>query len=217
MKISYSSKKQGSALLAMVLILAVISSIMSVGTAKITQAAINSTGSNKTTLQAQAYAGSEAELVRSLSYSNLSAASKAKISGTNFFKEVLLGDESNFSSSIKQRLVTINIYNDNESLPRATVKLQRYSAESGNLDIGEAEYLGSGPMSGVAKEAGFIMAGGSRKGSALNVMVNGVTLGYVVGRDYGSGTISACVPVPKGATWEITGTCYWAYWSKLKA
>ena len=45
--------RRGSALLAVVLILAVISSMLSVGTAKLTQAAINSTSTNKITLQAQ--------------------------------------------------------------------------------------------------------------------------------------------------------------------
>lgn len=85
MKISHSSKKQGSALLAVVLVLAVISSVMSVSTAKISQAAINSTSSNKTTLQAQQYAASEAELMRSMPYSNLSSLAKAKIVGTVFF------------------------------------------------------------------------------------------------------------------------------------
>lgn len=62
MKNFHSSKKQGSALLAVVLVLAVVSSVMSVSTAKITQAAINSTGSNKTTLQAQQYAASKLNL-----------------------------------------------------------------------------------------------------------------------------------------------------------
>lgn len=208
--------RKGSALLAVVLVLAVISSVMSVSTAKISQAAINSTGSNKTTLQAQQYAASEAELIRSMPYSNLSSSVKTKITGTVFSKEVILGEESSYSSSIKQRPVTVNIYSDAESLPRSTVKLQRYSVEAADLDIGKAEYLGSGELSGVAKEAGFIIAGGSTKAS-YGIDIDGVTLGYVVGRSYGTGTISACVPVPKGAKWHIYGACSWAYWSKLKA
>ena len=217
MKISHSSKKQGSALLAVVLVLAVVSSVMSVSTAKITQAAINSTGSNKTTLQAQQYAASEAELMRSMPYSNLSSLAKAKIAGTVFSKEVILGEESSYSSSIKQRSVTVNIYSDAESLPRSTVKLQRFSVEASDLDIGEPVYLGSGPRTFVAKEAGFVTAGGSDGSRSFTVQVNGKTLGYVCGRDYGTGTISACVPVPKGATVKISGRVYWAYWSKLKA
>lgn len=214
MKISHSSKKQGSALLAVVLVLAVISSVMSVSTAKISQAAINSTGSNKTTQQ---YAASEAELMRSMPYSDLSSSAKAKIAGTVFSKEVILGEESSYSSSIKQRPVTVNIYSDAESLPRSTVKLQRYSVEASDLDIGQPEYLGSGPRTFVAKEAGFVTAGGSSKPQSLTVQVNGKTLGYVCPRGYGTGTISACVPVPKGATVSISGQVDWAYWSKLKA
>lgn len=216
-KISHSSKKQGSALLAVVLVLAVISSVMSVSTAKISQAAINSTGSNKTTLQAQQYAASEAELMRSMPYSDLSSSAKAKIAGTVFSKEVILGEESSYSSSIKQRPVTVNIYSDAESLPRSTLTFQRYSVDVGDLDIGQPEYLGSGPRTFVAKEAGFVTAGGSSKPQSLTVQVNGKTLGYVCPRGYGTGTISACVPVPKGATVSISGQVDWAYWSKLKA
>ena len=217
MKISHSSRKQGSALLAVVLILAVVSSVMSIGTAKISQAAINSTGSNKTTLQAQQYAASEAELMRSMPYSDLSSSAKAKIAGTVFSKEVILGEESSYSSSIKQRPVTVNIYSDAESLPRSTLTFQRYSVDAGDLDIGQPEYLGSGPRTFVAKEAGFVTAGGSSKSESLTVQVNGKTLGYVCPRGYGTGTISACVPVPKGATVSISGQVDWAYWSKLKA
>ena len=103
---------------------------MSVGTAKITQAAINSTGSNKTTLQAQQYAASEAELLRSTSYSDLKAHNKQPISNSGFKKEVTLSDESSYSNSIKKRDVSINIYNGDESLPRATAKLTRYNIAS---------------------------------------------------------------------------------------
>ena len=54
-------------------------------------------------------------------------------------------------------------------------------------------------------------------GVRLIEVFGGVTLGYVVGRNYGTGAISACVPVPKGAKWHIYGDCHKAYWSKLKA
>lgn len=209
--------RKGSALLAVVLVLSVISSFMAVSVAKISQASQNSIGSSKVALQAQQYAASEAELMRSIPYSDLSSSAKAKIAGTVFSKEVILGEESSYSSSIKQRPVTVNIYSDAESLPRSTVKLQRYSVEASDLDIGQPEYLGSGPRTFVAKEAGFVTAGGSSKPQSLTVQVNGKTLGYVCPRGYGTGTISACVPVPKGATVSISGQVDWAYWSKLKA
>ena len=121
--------RRGSALLAVVLILAVVSSVLSIGTAKITQAAINSTGSNKATLQAQQYAASEAELLRSTNYSDLKAQNKQSISDSGFQKEVILSDESDYSEQIKQKTATINIYKGSESLPRSTIKLTRYSVE----------------------------------------------------------------------------------------
>ena len=102
--------RRGSALLAVVLILAVVSSVMSIGTAKITQAAINSTGSNKATLQAQQYAASEAELLRSTNYSDLKAQNKQSISDSGFQKEIVLSDETDLSGGLKKRDVTVNIY-----------------------------------------------------------------------------------------------------------
>lgn len=102
---------------------------MSIGTAKITQAAINSTGSNKATLQAQQFAASEAELIKSISYADLTAQSRADISDSGFQKEILLSDESDHSEQIKQKTATINVYKGSESLPRSTIKLTRYSAE----------------------------------------------------------------------------------------
>ena len=121
--------RRGSALLAVVLILAVVSSVLSIGTAKITQAAINSTGSNKATLQAQQYAASEADLIKSISYTDLTAQSRADISDSGFQREVILSDESDCSEQIKQKTATINIYKGSESLPRSTIKLTRYSVE----------------------------------------------------------------------------------------
>lgn len=102
---------------------------MSIGTAKITQAAINSTGSNKATLQAQQFASSEADLIKSISYTDLTAQSRADISDSGFQKEVILSDESDYSEQIKQKTATINVYKGSESLPRSTIKLTRYSAE----------------------------------------------------------------------------------------
>lgn len=102
---------------------------MSIGTAKITQAAINSTGSNKATLQAQQFASSEADLIKSISYTDLTAQSRADISDSGFQREVILSAESDYSEQIKQKTATINVYKGSESLPRSTIKLTRYSAE----------------------------------------------------------------------------------------
>ena len=54
-------------------------------------------------LQAQQYAASEAELIKSISYTDLTAQFRADISDSGFQKEVILSDESDYSEQIKQK------------------------------------------------------------------------------------------------------------------
>lgn len=125
--------RRGSALLAVVLILAVISSMLSVGTAKLTQAAINSTSTNKITLQAQQYAASKADIVKATKYDELTAQNKTVISNSDgFYDEVSISAESEYpgNSNISQRECIIRVYKDSETLPRSSLKLMRYSVST---------------------------------------------------------------------------------------
>ena len=125
--------KKGSAFLAVVLVLALVSAMLSLGTAKLTQAAVNNTGSNKVTLQAQSYAASKADIFRAKNYDDLIAQTKTAISNSNgFYDEVSVSAESTYpaDSKIKEKECIIRVYKDNESLPRSTIKLMRYSVES---------------------------------------------------------------------------------------
>lgn len=125
--------RRGSALLAVVLILAVISSMLSVGTAKLTQAAINSTSTNKITLQAQQYAASKADIVKATKYDELTAQNKTVISNSDgFYDEVSVSAESEYpgNSNISQRECIIRVYKDSETLPRSSLKLMRYSVST---------------------------------------------------------------------------------------
>ena len=125
--------RRGSALLAVVLILAVISSMLSVGTAKLTQAAINSTSTNKITLQAQQYAASKADIVKATKYDELTAQNKTVISNSDgFYDEVSISAESEYpgNSNISQRECIIRVYKDSEALPRSSLKLMRYSVSA---------------------------------------------------------------------------------------
>ena len=126
--------RKGSALLAVVLVLSVISSFMAVSVAKISQASQNSIGSSKVALQAQQYAASKAELVKAEKYSDLTAQTKSIISNSNtFYDEVIIGDETDYPNNdkIKQKDVTINVYSNSETLPRASLKFTRYSVSNG--------------------------------------------------------------------------------------
>lgn len=107
---------------------------MAVSVAKISQASQNSIGSSKVALQAQQYAASKAELVKAAKYSDLTAQTKSIISNSNtFYDEVIIGDETDYPNNdkIKQKDVTINVYSNTETLPRASLKFTRYSVSNG--------------------------------------------------------------------------------------
>lgn len=122
-------KRKGSAILAVVVVCGIVCSLMTMSMAKATQSNTNSTLSNGKTLQAQSYAVGKIDLLRSTDYSDLKSEGKTAISGTDFFQEVTLSSESNYTDSIKQKTATVKVYKGQETIPRAEIKLTRYSAE----------------------------------------------------------------------------------------
>lgn len=132
------SRRKGSALLVVVLMVAVMGSMTAISMAKVSQSTNNSLVSSGITAQAQSYASSEAELIKSKDYSDLQAQNRATISGSDFQKEITLSNESDYSSSIKQRTATIKVYKGSETVPRSQINLIRYSVEqkSSGVPIG---------------------------------------------------------------------------------
>lgn len=176
----------GSALLAVVIVLAIISSMIGLSVAKIGHASMNATASNKITMQAQQYAETEAELVRSISYSDLKNSGKTDIGKSGFKKEVTLGEESDYSGNIKQRNVDIKIYHENEELPRADMVLTRYKVaeEAGGCQIvtgtNNVSFTANGSYKSVTviSSAIFIPLDGGWTGKATyNIAVDGASLG----------------------------------------
>lgn len=123
-------RHKGSAFLALVLVMAIVSSLFSLGSAKVTQAAMNGTSSNKTSLQAQQYAVSEAALLQAVPYSDLKASAKAEIPNSSYFTETSLSSESNYTDATKK-----------DALPRSTIKLIRYSAESTSSSVPQGSII----------------------------------------------------------------------------
>lgn len=121
--------------MALVLVMAIVSSLFSLGSAKVTQAAMNGTSSNKTSLQAQQYAVSEAALLQAVPYSDLKASAKAEIPNSSYFTETSLSSESNYTDSTKKRTATIHIYYGNETVPRASLAVDRYSVELEKISV----------------------------------------------------------------------------------
>lgn len=133
-------KFRGSGLLVMALVGAAVVGITSLSLAKANSIAIHSMGANSLAMQAQQYAASKAELLRSAKYSELTAQNKANIGNTGFQDEVTLGTESDYNASTKKRDVTIKVYRTGESSPRSSVVLTRYSKA---LDTGSSVPSGS--------------------------------------------------------------------------
>ena len=119
----------GSAILAVVVVLAIMTSMMGLASAKMSQASLSSTSTNQIATKANSIANSDAELVRATAYNDLSAKTRQAVPDTGFQHEVILGHESDYSKGIKQRTVTILVYKGNESTPRVSLPVTRYSTE----------------------------------------------------------------------------------------
>ena len=113
----------------MVGVLAIMTSMMGLASAKMSQASLSSTSTNQIATKANSIANSDAELVRATAYNDLSAKTRQTVPDTGFQHEVTLGNESDYSKGIKQRTVTILVYKGNESTPRISLPVTRYSTE----------------------------------------------------------------------------------------
>lgn len=113
----------------MVIVLAIMTSMMGLASVKMSQASLSSTSTNQIATKANSIANSDAELVRATAYSDLSSQPRQTVPDTGFQHEVTLGNESDYSKGIKQRTVTILVYKGNESTPRVSLPVTRYSTE----------------------------------------------------------------------------------------
>ena len=113
----------------MVIVLAIISSMIGLSLAKIGQAGMSATASNTIAMQASNIASSDAALLHAVNYEDLTASNRSAVSGTAFQHETLLSNESSYTDTIKQKIATINVYKGDESIPRSTLQVTRYSVE----------------------------------------------------------------------------------------
>jgi len=121
---------RGSGLLIIAMVTAILVAVMSFSVAKLNQLAYQGFNNSKIMLQAQQYAESEAAIIKATSYSDLTAHNKAAIQNSNgFYSEMTLSAESAYSENIKQRNALINIYKDNEALPRFSLSVRKTNVE----------------------------------------------------------------------------------------
>jgi hypothetical protein len=113
----------------MVIVLAIISSMIGLSLAKIGQSGMSATASNTIAMQASNIASSDAALLHAVNYEDLTTSNRSAVSGTAFQHETLLSNESSYNDTIKQKIATINVYKGDESIPRSTLQVTRYSVE----------------------------------------------------------------------------------------
>lgn len=123
---------KGSGILIIAIVTAIIVAGMSFSMAKLNRLAYQGFNNSKVMLQAQQYADSEAAIIKATNYSDLTAHNKAAIQNSKgFYSEITLSSESAYSENIKQRNVSINIYKDNEALPRFSLNVRKTNVEEG--------------------------------------------------------------------------------------
>ena len=81
-------------------------------------------------MQAQHYAKTKMDYLVFNGYNSLAVQDKISIENTEFKDSVALGTVSTDSNGISHRLVTVNVYKDNETYPRATLKQVFYSNDA---------------------------------------------------------------------------------------
>lgn len=123
------SSHKGSAVLALVIVCGIFSSIMGLASAKVSSVTNSSLSSSKTSAQALQYAETQAGIVRNTAYDDLSSKTKTQIAGTHFYEEVTVSAETAYKDTIKKKDCIVNVYNGSETIPRATLTITRLTKE----------------------------------------------------------------------------------------
>ena len=198
-------KFKGSGLLIMSIVSAAIVGLTAVSLAKINHLIFNGLNSSQIALQAQQYADGRLNMLKLVSYKDLKNMSRSVISNSKGFEEeVILGNETEIpeSSNLLKRDITVNIYKAQESTPRISVVIPRYSSSNNSTSNGSWIDI---PASGIAPADGIIIVTSGWNGS-ISIKTNGILRTEASGRSkYGQGYISATSAVAKGESYIVTG------------
>lgn len=158
-----SIRHNGSAALAIIVVMGIVSSLMGVSMAKVTSVSTHSLSSNKITLQAHQFASDKAEFLKSETYSSLASQGKKAVVGSLYYDEVTVGKETAMPSNqdIKQKPCRVNVYYGDESIPRATLSFNRYSVSQNESSIPKGTIL---PWYGKSSDIpeGFALCDGTK-------------------------------------------------------
>lgn len=115
------------------MIAAALISSVAFSLAKLHTATMKTLETSKINIEAQQYGLAKAELLRSISYDNVVSQDKSAVKNTNgFTDEVVVGAETDYSDTVKQKICTVNVYKDDESLPRFSYKISKLNTDKGS-------------------------------------------------------------------------------------
>lgn len=103
---------------------------MGLGVAQLQNVSLRSLFSSAGTMQAQHYAKTKMDYLVYRGYNALAAQSKTSIESTEFQDRVVLSAASTDADGLSHRLVTVEVYKDNEVLPRASLNQVFYSNDA---------------------------------------------------------------------------------------
>lgn len=134
MKFKYGSPPNGhwygAESIFVAIITCVLVSLMGVSLSKLQNASFQSLFSSEATMQAQHYAKTKMDYLVFNGYNSLAVQDKNSIESTEFKDSVALGAVSTDSNGISHRLVTVNVYKDDKTYPRASLKQVFYSNDA---------------------------------------------------------------------------------------
>lgn len=201
-------RHNGSAALAIIIVMGIVSSLMGVSMAKVTSVSTHSLSSHKITLQAHQLASDKAELLKSETYSSLASQGKKAVDGSLYYDEVTVGKETTMPSNqnIKEKPCRVNVYYGDESIPRATLSFNRYSVSQNESSIPKGTIL---PWYGKSSDIpdGFALCDGTKGTPDLrNRFLVGAGSNYALGDTGGEDQVFL--------TWQQIGNHY-HYWSGM--
>ena len=86
---------------------------------------------SKINIEAQQYGLAKAEYLRSTAYDALASQGKqAVVSSDGFKDEVIVSSEEPYNDKLNQKVCTVNVYKDDEKLPRFSYKVSKLSSDS---------------------------------------------------------------------------------------
>lgn len=168
----------------------IIISVMGVSLTRLHNASFRSLVSSEITMQAQHYAKTKMDYLVFCGYNSLSSQVKASIADTNFKDSVTLGTVSTDSNGISRRNVVVNVYNGDETTPRATLSQVFYSN-----DAGKYVYNDNNPNNSISMsyENGKVCV---KVDGVETELVGGVPVGSIMAWPYNS------IPT-SGGTWLL--------------